>query len=430
MTSPLATKTGLHFFFDDGLTPALFQWLNFRQFVAHKKLKLPSATGTINQSPETNDYLSQWHQQHTMIMPSPWFFRMLLFAAILLGFGTMAGVLNYQANQPINIWLPLALFAFIPFLMTLSSFYFSVLSPAKQHLSGHPLLEALVNKLNLTVFLPYTNLLLPWLFWQVQRLALAFAVAALLGFFIFATFQDYRFAWSSTLITDNATMTQLMTIITWPWHWLVATPSAELISQSRIIAQEASFQSIAGESWWLTLVMAIVVYGILPRLLLTWFLRQRLVTQLRASIEHSGDIEQFTVAQTHQESHNPIQSDDDYNAPTTVNIDQLGIDLITWQQVEFGMTTVKNLGNANWLADEQWLASADSRRANPVFVLVDPMQTPTGELADCIGLLQQHNDSVDLVLYGRQTEGTRYQSQLKSWQYFAKQHDITLKRGR
>jgi hypothetical protein len=177
------------------------------------------------------------------------------------------------------------------------------------------------------------------------------------------------------------------------------------------------------------LVMAIVVYGILPRLLLTWFLRQRLVTHLRASIEHSGDIEQFIVAQTHQASHNPILSDDDYMSPITVNIDQVGIDLITWQQADFDKTIVKNLGNADWLADEQWLASADSQRAKPVFVLVDPMQTPTGELADCINLLQLHNDSVELVLYGQQAEGSRYHSQLKSWQYFAKQHDITLKRG-
>lgn len=419
----------LPFFFNRGLTPALFQWLNFRHFVAHTKLKLPSSKGLANEKPEANHYLNQWRLQHTMITPTPWLFGMMILVAIVIGFGTMAGVLNYQANRPINIWLPLALFAFIPLLLTLSSFYFSVLSPSKQRLSRHPLLETLVNKLNLTIFLPYKNLLLPWLFWQLQRLALAFTIAALVGFFILATFQNYRFAWSSTLITDNATMAQLMTVITWPWHWLVSTPSAELISQSRVVAYDGAFQGAAGETWWLTVVMAIVVYGILPRLLLTLFLYQRLTTQLRASIQHSGDIEQFIIAQTHQTSHKPIQSNDHYHELTRVMINQADTDLITWQQPEFALSTIRSLGNADWLADEQWLTSTDSQCANPIFVLIDTMQTPTGELADCIALLQQQNDHVDLVLSGEYADDSRMMSQLKSWQYFAKQHDFTLKRG-
>jgi len=428
MTLSLPTKAVLQFFFKEGTSPALFNWLNFRLFVAQNKLKLPPLDTPLSPTPSPSSYLTQWQNQQPMIRPKPWFFRLLALIAALAGFATMAGALNYNLNQPINIWLPLALFAFLPLLLTLSSFYFSVLSPAKQHVDGHPLLSILVKKLNLTPFLPYKNLLLPWLFWQSQALALLFSISALLGFFVLATFQDYRFAWSSTLITDNATMTQLMSLLSWPWHWLIASPSVELISQSRMMVQDASFHGVSGENWWLTLVMAMIVYGILPRLLLALCLRHRLVKQLRWSIVNSGDIEQFLVAQSHQTSHNPILSELGSTTLDTIDIHHPDVDLITWQQPESTLATVKNLGNANWLEDEQWLNSPASMRANPVLVIVDPAQTPTGELADCIDLLQQHN-SVELVLFSSEIDADRYASQLKSWQYFATHHHITLKKG-
>jgi hypothetical protein len=428
MALPLPTKAVLKFFFKDGITPALFYWLNFRLFVAKNKLKLPPIDKPVSSTRSANGYLTQWQKQQQVIMPKPWVFGLLSLIAAIAGFVTMAGVLNYNHNQPINLWLPIALFAFIPLLLTLSSLYFSVFSPTKQLVDGHLLISTLVDKLTLTPFLPYKNLLLPWLFWQSQTLALLFSVSALLGFFVLATFQDYSFAWSSTLITNNETMIQLMAALSWPWHWIVASPSAELVSQSRIMLENATSHGISGEGWWPTLVMAMIVYGILPRLLLALFLRQNFVKQLRLSIVHSSDVEQFLVAQSHQASHNPILSEKDYAAPDTVDIHQANVDLITWQQPGSDLATVKNLGNADWLEDEQWLNSPASIRVKPVLIIVDPMQTPTGELADCIDLLQQNN-VVDLVLLSREGDGDRYASQLKSWQFFAKHHNITLKKG-
>ncbi|NHO67823.1 DUF2868 domain-containing protein [Aestuariicella hydrocarbonica] len=353
---------------------------------------------------------------------------MLSLLMAFIGFGAMAGVLNYSGNQPINVWIPLALFAFIPFGLTLSSFYFSVLSPAEQSEHGHPFLMMLVKKLKLRAFLPYKNLLFPWLFWQAQKVAIFFSLAALLSFFLLATFQDYQFGWSSTLITDNATMTRIMRVITWPWHWFIASPSAELISDTRFSALNATLSGV-NENWWLTLVMAIMVYGILPRFLLTLFLRKRFVNKLKRNISGSGDIEQFVVAQTHQASHNPIQFDGQLELPDRVSIDDSKVDLISWQQPGFPLPVVKNLGTCDWHEDEQWLMSAASHLVKPVLVIVDPVQTPTGELADCIDLLKQNNVSVSLVLYTNEIEEKRFVQQLKSWQYFAQRHHIDLKRG-
>ncbi len=429
MASSLPTKAILHFFFKNGTNTALFQWLNFRLFVAHNKLKLPHLENPVRQASSTNDYLNQWRKQQRMITPKPWFFGFLGLIAAITGFATMVSVLNYNPTQPINLWLPLALFAFIPLLLTLSSVYFSVFSPSKQHIAGHPFQAILVKKLGLSPFSPYKNLLLPWLFWQSQTLALWFSASALFGFFVLATFQDYRFAWSSTLITNDTTMTQLMTLLSWPWHWFIASPSAELISQSRLVVQDSAFYGVSGESWWLTLVMAMIVYGILPRLLLAVFLRQRLVKQLRWSIINSGDIEQFLVAQTHQVSQQPMISEAGYASLEPIDIHQPGVDLISWQQPKCALATVKNLGNANWLEDAQWLTSPANKRTRPVLMIVDPAQTPTGELADSIELLQQHT-AVDLVLFSQEIDNARYASQLKSWQFFAQQHHISLKNGR
>ncbi len=448
MASTLSTKSVLQFFLKGGATQSLFRWLDFRLFVARKNLTLAAAdnaqsstasstsssTASSTTSPESAPahYLNLWEQQLTISSPATWFLRLAAAVVALIGFSAMAGVLNYSGQQPINIWVPLALFAFVPLLFTLSSFYFSVLSPAKQHLQGHPFLIMLVNKLKLEPFLPYKNLLLPWLFWQVQTLAIVFSVSALLSFFLLATFQDYRFGWSSTLITDNATMTQLMAIISWPWQWLMASPSAELISHSRFSVPGAVpdfTKSAVNNTWWITLVMAMLVYGLLPRLLLALLLRQRFMRKLRSNILNSSDVEQFIIAQQHQESRNPIQSDDELAQLAPVDLNQPNIDLITWQQPNVNVAVVKNLGSADWVDDEQWLQSAASVRANPVRVIVDPLQTPTGELADCIDLLKQKNATVELVLYGKGDADSRYLNQQKSWQFFADRNHIALKVG-
>ena len=427
MASKHVTKAIEQFFFKGGATRALFRWLDFRLFVSQKNNKLiPSSD---KRSHSATEYLQAWQQQMSLTTPATGILRLLAVVAVLIGFTAMAGVLNVSQTSFINIWVPLALFAFLPLLLTLSSFYFSFLSPAKHNLHHHPLLHWLINKLNLQQFIPYKNLLLPWLLWQLQSAAILFSASALLSFFILATFQDYLFGWSSTLITDSATMTQLMTAISWPWHWLLEAPTAELIQQTRFSAQASDLTVSANDVWWMTLVMAIVVYGILPRLLLALLLRQQFIRQLRSNIQNSSDVEQFIVAQQHQVSRNPIQSNDHHVESGTVSLPSTETALISWQQPDIHFNVEKNLGSDDWLHDEQWLNSAVSQFDKPVWIIIDPMQTPTGELADCIELLQQHNDPVSLVLYPINADDSRYQQQQKSWQFFAQRHAVTLKEG-
>ncbi len=429
MASKHATKAIEQFFFKGGATQALFRWLDFRLFVSQQNAKLAPSNDMSSAAHSATDYLKIWQQQTSLTTPATGILRLVAVIAVLIGFTTMVGVLNVREQAFINIWVPLALFAFLPFLLTLSSFYFSFLSPSKHNLHHHPLLHWLIHKLQLQQFTPYKNLLLPWLFWQLQTAAILFSTSALLSFFLLATFQDYLFGWSSTLISDNSTMTQLMNIISWPWHRLIDAPTAELIQQTRFSALASDLSATANNLWWITLVMAIVVYGILPRLLLALLLRQQFIQQLRTNIQNSSDVEQFIVVQQHQASRDPIQSDNAITESSMVSLPAANSVVISWQQTELSFPIEKKLGTADWLQDEEWLNSTACHFDKPVLVIIDPMQTPTGELADTIELLQQHNSSVSLVLYPINTDDMRYQQQQKSWQFFAQKHDIALKEG-
>lgn len=444
MTLTPSSAAVLKFFFKGGATSALFRWLNFRRFVGRKELKLApdsaadrSRCPKDKRSPMPADYLNQWEQQAasnaTTTQPVRWFFPVLGMVVFIVGFGAMAGVLNYSGLRPINIWVPLAVFAFLPFLLTVISAFFSVVKTPASLEHGHPWLMLLVNKLHLKNFLPYKHVLLPWLLWKTQAFAILFSLAALLSFFVLATFQDYRFGWSSTLITDNATMVNIMGVVTWPWQWFVAAPTGELIDITRYSTDNITVHSVE-ENWWLTLVMAMVCYGLLPRILLALFLRQRFVKLLKKNILNSGDIEQFLLAQQHQASANPIDFKGELPLPADIDIQEADADLISWQQPDLNLPVIRNLGSADWEEDEQWLNSDNSRCDHPVLLVVDPSQIPTGELADCIDSLKKQNDSVTLVLLSMgkaliETSESRYAQQLKSWLYFSQRHDIPLKRG-
>ncbi|MFC6805491.1 hypothetical protein ACFQE2_07145 [Methylophaga thalassica] len=187
MASNHVTKAIEQFFFKGGATRALFRWLDFRLFVSQKNNKLiPSSE---NRSHSATEYLQAWQQQMSLTTPATGILRLLAVIAVLIGFTAMAGVLNVSQPSFINIWVPLALFAFLPLLLTLSSFYFSFLSPAKHNLHHHPLLHWLINKLNLQQFIPYKNLLLPWLLWQLQSAAILFSTSALLAFLFWRHFR-------------------------------------------------------------------------------------------------------------------------------------------------------------------------------------------------------------------------------------------------
>lgn len=113
-----------------------------------------------------------------------------------------------------------------------------------------------------------------FLFWS-QTAAVAFNVAALATAIVLVTFSDLAFGWSTTLDADPAAVARLVQAVAAPWAAVApaAVPSAALVEQSQFFRLDAGAAAANGVAhalgaWWPFTVLAIVTYGLVPRLLL------------------------------------------------------------------------------------------------------------------------------------------------------------------
>ena len=123
------------------------------------------------------------------------------------------------------------------------------------------------------------------LFWS-QTAAVAFNVAAIATGVALVTFTDLAFGWSTTLQADPHVVARWVDAVSLPWQaWApAAVPDLSLIERSqffrldgaRVLDVDAS-RALTG--WWAFTILAIVTYGLLPRLAL-WSL---CVARLRAA---------------------------------------------------------------------------------------------------------------------------------------------------
>lgn len=122
-----------------------------------------------------------------------------------------------------------------------------------------------------------------FLVWS-QVAAVAFNLAALAIAIALVTFTDLAFGWSTTLAADPAFASRVVSALAWPWQAFApeAVPSAELVEQSQFFRLDttgsggAARDSRALTGWWPFTVLAIVTYGLVPRLgLLAFALWQR-----------------------------------------------------------------------------------------------------------------------------------------------------------
>jgi len=123
------------------------------------------------------------------------------------------------------------------------------------------------------------------LFWS-QTAAVAFNTAAIGTGIALVTFTDLAFGWSTTLQADPHVIARWVDALSLPWRaWApAAVPDLSLIERSqffrldgaRVLGVDAS-RALTG--WWAFTILAIVTYGLLPRLAL-WAL---CVVRLRAA---------------------------------------------------------------------------------------------------------------------------------------------------
>lgn len=108
-------------------------------------------------------------------------------------------------------------------------------------------------------------------FWVVLRwsqlYALAVNLAAVLVFLYLVFFTDLAFGWSTTLKVQPAQFHDAMHALALPWSWQPSlTPSMELVERSRYY-RGTHFDPQMRGGWWPFLLSAMLVYGLLPRLI-------------------------------------------------------------------------------------------------------------------------------------------------------------------
>lgn len=106
-----------------------------------------------------------------------------------------------------------------------------------------------------------------------QLLGSGFALGALLATLGFVVFTDLAFGWSTTLEIEAEPVHRIVHTMALPWAWLwpEAAPDLELVQATRFFRvaspqQAARIDPLVYGAWWRFLVMAIAVYGLLPRL--------------------------------------------------------------------------------------------------------------------------------------------------------------------
>ncbi|HEX6999631.1 MAG TPA: DUF2868 domain-containing protein [Gammaproteobacteria bacterium] len=233
-------------------------------------------------------------------------------AMVLLGFvaGTAVALaaFRYDGSEPVNVVRVLALLVALPLLLLLLSLLLLPgrvpglrgLQDALAGLSPGALAGAVFRRLahpppDLERLFDFHSAratagrFAKWqlLFWS-QASAVAFNLAALATAVLLVTFTDLAFGWSTTLSADPAIVARIVQAVAWPWHALVpaAVPDLALVERSQFFRLGAgSFDAEASRAltgWWPFTVMAIVTYGLLPRLALLVLSAGRLRAATRA----------------------------------------------------------------------------------------------------------------------------------------------------
>ncbi|WP_053981264.1 DUF2868 domain-containing protein [Marinagarivorans algicola] len=404
-----------------------------------------------------NAPFSQWLDRHTQTPHGLWL-HMPQVLGFVLGIVSMAGALTYSGTKPVNIWLMLGVFCALPLITMLWTVKHVLAGPHNRAQSWWVKYfnHSMIKHFGLSSPLPHTPTLAPWLMWRLQLGAASFHIAAMLTFSLILLFNDVAFGWSSTLISDPAAIHGFFNIISLPWQGLILSPSLALLEQTQFFYSQEASPSASSEHWWPHLLFALFFYGLAPRLALCAWLKHRAQRAFRLELDHNLHIQRFLRACHQVTSHNaksagaleanphtstPVLSGTSYapthspthaqthdTEPNAVFTLPQNAHLLVWQRtLKLTGLSSKTLGTQSWQHDEQWLSQQDFNTASlkdsgmstPIIIVVHAEQTPTAELSDLIALIKTPPQLLLLC-------GAAQASQLKSWQYFAREHHLTL----
>ncbi len=112
------------------------------------------------------------------------------------------------------------------------------------------------------------------LIYLAQHFTVALNLGIVAAILYLVTVSDMAFGWNTTLNIENLTMYQWFHGLSLPWNQFVpaAVPTEELVDSSRFYRLQSQLHKTDWNpdqlgTWWLYILMAVIVYGLLPRLI-------------------------------------------------------------------------------------------------------------------------------------------------------------------
>jgi hypothetical protein len=364
---------------------------------------------------------------------------LLAVIGLIAGWGAAAVVFFYDGQHPVNVIHVLAVFVLLQLLLSLLFVLVNLAGGAMRLVPGlTPLLDSMRSlgpgglQYLLRRSLPPTardtlDRLLGrgqghlarhgavdrWLVTHsTQVFALAFNVGALAGAAYLVVFSDLAFAWSTTLQLSAGDLGRWTDALSAPWAalWADARPSPELIEATRYFRLgEGTFPespSLVGlGGWWPFLIMAMAVYGVVPRLVTLLVARWRLRSALRRAVRHYPGVDDLLVrlndelVETHADEPDrdtPHQTGAvELDEPTSVAgqpavvvdwsgaaADREAVGAWLGRAVELTVAQWLDAGGAHALADDRATIAAVDEAPGLVVVAVKAWEPPMAELSD------------------------------------------------
>lgn len=231
----------------------------------------------------------------------------LIVAGFIVGSAMVFSFLNYQGTEPLNVTAYLGGFILTQIFLLLLLMTMSIIRRFKNQTLRSSIIFILFNNLVSKLFhrirknrwrdlsaaqrqgleavlgvirgkrLVYGSLF----YWPVFILSQLFMVAFNVGILCATIFKvigaDIAFGWQSTIQVSPVFVFKLVEWIALPWSWFVpsglAYPSLTQIEGSHMILKDGIYHLETSDlvSWWPFLCLALIFYGLLPRLLLLIF---------------------------------------------------------------------------------------------------------------------------------------------------------------
>ncbi|MBB6428907.1 DUF2868 domain-containing protein [Algisphaera agarilytica] len=240
--------------------------------------------------------------------------------------------------------------------------------------------------------------------WQLlawsQSMALAFNLAAVCGALQLIVFSDLGFGWSTTLQVDAEQMHGLTSALATPWAmaWQDAVPPLALVEATQTYRAENFELGVAAEEsakWWPFLVMAMLVYGVVPRFVTLVFTQWRLRGAVVKAMVHTPGADRVlgrmtaAVVETRASEHEGAASSSAADSMDATPSSQAGC-VIRWAEAAYDGQALDAGGGRSLDEDRQTIeAAAAQAPEHPVLIRVKAWEPPVLEFLDFLGDLRR-----------------------------------------